>query len=283
MNSQNKKIYHYTSIESLALILRTKKIRFSRLDCVDDIREAQEHFNINFGQYFFVSCWTEQYKESIPQWNMYSKDMQGIRIELPAFPFHRHRLIANPQVTGVTWEGEIHSPLTYDEMLGSTYFIPPLLTDDFFCGKVNYIDSVEAHYKNTIRKTTNSVGGTELSINGLHQLPRQKSKDWQFQSEYRFHLFAFPIPQGHNHAGPYQPGIGLGEIMADSLIKNIDPDINYIDVPIDPNAISKMVIRTGPLCTPGGKICVEALVSQLAPGAKIESSLLEGAVRARNW
>ena len=47
-----KKIYHYTSIESLALILKTQKIRFTRLDRVDDVREAQEHCGINFVNIF---------------------------------------------------------------------------------------------------------------------------------------------------------------------------------------------------------------------------------------
>lgn len=34
------KIYHYTSIENLALILKNKSIRFNRLDHVDDKEEA---------------------------------------------------------------------------------------------------------------------------------------------------------------------------------------------------------------------------------------------------
>jgi hypothetical protein len=33
------KIYHYTGIETLALILKTKRIRFSRFDTVDDSEE----------------------------------------------------------------------------------------------------------------------------------------------------------------------------------------------------------------------------------------------------
>ncbi len=34
------KVYHYTSIETLALILKNKSIRFNRLDCVDDLEES---------------------------------------------------------------------------------------------------------------------------------------------------------------------------------------------------------------------------------------------------
>jgi len=34
------KIYHYTTIESLAQILKNKTLLFNRLDCVDDIEEG---------------------------------------------------------------------------------------------------------------------------------------------------------------------------------------------------------------------------------------------------
>ena len=81
------RIFHYTNLDSLALILKTRNIRFTRMDRVDDIREAQNHLGIDFGKYFFVSCWTTDAKESIPQWNMYSDQMRGVRIELPTYPF----------------------------------------------------------------------------------------------------------------------------------------------------------------------------------------------------
>jgi hypothetical protein len=73
----SSRVFHYTSLESLALILKARTLRFTRLDRVDDVSEAQQLAGINFGQYFFVSCWTQETKESIPQWNMYSKEMQG--------------------------------------------------------------------------------------------------------------------------------------------------------------------------------------------------------------
>lgn len=34
-------IHHYTSIESLAMILSTRKIRFNRLDRMDDLEEGR--------------------------------------------------------------------------------------------------------------------------------------------------------------------------------------------------------------------------------------------------
>ena len=72
-------IHHYTSINTLALILETKKIRFTRLDCFDDMLEAKNIQDINFGNQLFASCWTKA-EESIPQWYMYGVQLSGVRL-----------------------------------------------------------------------------------------------------------------------------------------------------------------------------------------------------------
>ena len=113
-------IYHYTSIESLALILKTRKLRFTRLDGVDDVREAQAHAGIDFGKFFFVSCWTQEIKESIPQWSMYSREMQGVRLELPEFPFSSEPLRPKPGWGGVKWQGDLLSPLPFEALWGTS-------------------------------------------------------------------------------------------------------------------------------------------------------------------
>lgn len=46
------KIYHYTNIEALALILKNQTIRFNRLDKVDDIEEGNaESWGVKFCKY----------------------------------------------------------------------------------------------------------------------------------------------------------------------------------------------------------------------------------------
>lgn len=48
------KIYHYTNIEALALILKNQTIRFNRLDKVDDIEEGNaESWGVKFCKYVF--------------------------------------------------------------------------------------------------------------------------------------------------------------------------------------------------------------------------------------
>ena len=82
------KLYHYTSIETLALILKNKTIRFSRLDRVDDPDEYSfKEDGITPAHYCFVSCWTKNSKENLPQWYMYGNSTHGVRIEIDSDMF----------------------------------------------------------------------------------------------------------------------------------------------------------------------------------------------------
>lgn len=271
------RIFHYTSIEALALILSSGNIRFSRLDSVDDVKESQRLHSIDFGKFFFVSCWTQKKEESIPQWHMYSGDMKGVRIELPAYPFRRVVTVAGEHQSGILVTQDITGPLTIDEMIGKEYFITPLFFDDFFAGPVNYVPDIEARYAEAIKQADD--GG--MSINGLPKLPRFKSQDWAFQEEYRFHLFV--LPTSHMEAGP-NGNVFKGEAakhIGTGFRKNVDPGISFVDVPMAEEAVENLVVRLGPLATPGGRLCVEALLDKYAPKAKIEDSHLTGTVRPK--
>lgn len=76
------RIHHYTTIDTLALILKNKTIRFNRLDKVDDLEENITANGVKIGQYSFVSCWTEDESESIPLWKLYTGSGIGVRISL---------------------------------------------------------------------------------------------------------------------------------------------------------------------------------------------------------
>ena len=59
-------LYHYTSVESLAMILSTKTFRLSPLSALDDSQEEKAEDVTKIGRTIFVSCWTDDDKESIP-------------------------------------------------------------------------------------------------------------------------------------------------------------------------------------------------------------------------
>ena len=80
-------LYHYTNIETLALILKNRTIRFNSLDKMDDLQEQQTADIENIGQFCYISSWTEDDTESIPMWNMYASLDLGVRIKLCKNPF----------------------------------------------------------------------------------------------------------------------------------------------------------------------------------------------------
>lgn len=276
------KIYHYTSIDSLALILSFKTLRFTRLDRVDDVSEAQTHLGIPFGKYFFVSCWTQQAADNIAQWKMYGGDMMGVRIELPAYPF---RLMTLENGPGLELQGDRTSPLANHELYGRNFMIhPPLVEGMQFAGPVEYVSDVSERYAAAITHTTDDAGSTSYVFTNFNNLARLKSEVWAFQSEYRFVLSANPISPPFPDEGLLPP-ISVAQLasMGSEMISGRDPGITYIDVPLEPKILDQMVIRVGPLCSLGGRKCIEALVQAFAPGAKLEDSPLKHTVRERTW
>ncbi len=77
-------LYHYTSIDVLALILKNHSVRFSRLDGVNDLEEANALDLKAANSLVFASCWTEENLESIAMWSLYTPDMQGVRLRFPS-------------------------------------------------------------------------------------------------------------------------------------------------------------------------------------------------------
>ena len=85
-------LFHYSSINKLALILSSKRIRFNRLDFVNDPNEGSTSDFGSMAVYFFVSCWTKHKEENLALWNMYTEKMRGIRIELPLPLFNNYNI-----------------------------------------------------------------------------------------------------------------------------------------------------------------------------------------------
>ena len=280
--NNSRKTYHYTNINSLALILKNKTIRFTRLDGVDDIREAQKHAGINFGRYFFVSCWTKQSKESIPQWSMYSQNMQGVRLEFPEYPFDEILMQSPKAWTGITINDELTCPITFDALFGETYFIVPNFNPRTnFASLINYVSDVESIYEGAIQKTVSKDGvSVELKVNRLYSLPFFKSIDWEFQKEYRFSLFAVPSKKVSTRESADSEYFGnWSQLMSNSFINNIDTGVKYIDIPISESILKDIVVRVGPRATSGDIASVEAILAQYAPGSNIEASSLTGVIR----
>ena len=142
-------LWHYTNLESLALILTNRTLRLMPLTGMDDPLESQTRDVANLGRFFFASCWTDDSQESIPMWKMYASLDSGIRIGLPPMPFVKHNYTKNEfsRITGIPID-HISAADTMSSFMPLEDFAKGLLSPAFLEGngvlqKVHYTDAVD--------------------------------------------------------------------------------------------------------------------------------------------
>lgn len=250
-------IYHYTSIRSLACILESRRLRFTRLDRFDDVLEAQTIGRFRFGEMLFASSWVANPLEEYPQWSMYGEAMRGVRIRLPSEPFERHEY--TPLSGDVAHNTYV--PLPMSEAIHERYRVIPILSENRFLQEVTYVQDVAEVWR---QHTTDD--GQTFSGRDPRLLACYKDTRWSFQAEHRFTLMItgrVPDADPREISVPPTPGIG------------------YIDIPLSDRAIEQMDITLGPLSTHEDAIIVGALLETYAPGVSMAQSALRGVVRGR--
>lgn len=275
------KIHHYTDINTLALILKHRAIRFNRLDNVDDITEGDAFTQLKLEKFFFVSCWTYDQNESLPQWNMYTTDMAGVRITLPKKLFDYKPLVVPTTYKNVIQQGSLISPIPFEKIFGDNYFVPPIfLNEDHFGRKVEYDPDFIQRKNQAIKFDVSPNGEIKGQISDPTGIAALKSPDWEFQHEYRFVLFIVPsLPASETENFLEQFYKQIPNIVATSLYKGKGPDLDFFDVEISQSAIDCIKITTGPLCNDGDYLTVEALLDKYSPNGTIEKSKFEGTIR----
>lgn len=266
-------LYHYASIETLALILNNKTIRFSSLSKVDDIEEQGTADFGDLGRFVFVSCWSNDSEESIPLWNLYTPDMTGVRIRLPINPFKTTKI--QPDGKYIKESYSTHPALT-NEMLFAYGCIlnPPYIAD--LC-QIEYTDDSDKLNRNVLSETTTKTKtengfktSTERQIN-IEDLGIYKSKKWSFQKEYRYKFFITPwtfrdleaVKKAEDHVNLFD------QLRTKSLTKD------FFDLDLDEVAIKDMEILIGPRANQAEKQIIHSLVSDLNPSAVIKESELK--------
>nr|WP_314781199.1 DUF2971 domain-containing protein [uncultured Treponema sp.] len=279
----NSVIHHYTSIDTFALILKTGKIRFNRLDHVDDTTENDAFSRLKLGKFFFISCWTTQHRESIPQWNMYTPNMSGVRISLPEQMFN-YKPLHGPDYLQVKTQGHIFSPIPFEQWSSDKYFIMPyFINHDWFARSVEYRDDYMSQKNQGIDVVFEEDKLIDVKLNTPSRLAALKSPDWSFQKEFRFVLMIFPnntaIRCNHSYDQFHKEVI---ENITKALESGQGADINYYDMELNPKIFDEMTVTLGPLCSYSDKIMVEALIEKFAPNATIVNSKLTGTIKNPN-
>lgn len=256
-----EKVYHYTSIENLKLILQNNTIRFTRFDLMDDQTETEGLPNM-LKKSYLLSCWVTEEKEQIPQWVMYAR--KGVRIELPIRWYKKHPI----PVAGRDQFIE-KMPLSESHPLKDMFFplpvsqwfsngqkfnlMPPVNEEDGFMLRVEYSENFTQLKRQHWEENENGDG-----INLSPQSGPVKYKDmyWSFQKEFRYYLLCSCKYADQNHIP------------------------RYIDIPIDEKALRQIKIRVYPNCSAADWNNVSAIFSDRFPlletSQHLERSQLDG-------
>jgi hypothetical protein len=92
---------------------------------MDDPYEALSSDIGRQGKYVMVSCWTDLSDEELLIWSLYAKDLRGVRIRFPAFPFDKHYRIGQSDLPPFIKSDVINSYVAAEHVFNDRYCIPP--------------------------------------------------------------------------------------------------------------------------------------------------------------
>lgn len=269
-------LYHYTNLESLALILENKTLRFTPLNKVDDLQENMSYDVKDIGRFFYASCWTDDPEESIPMWNMYASLTSGVRIALPKLPFARHHITAEEisKLTGLPVshihmeQGCLESFLPFDLLVEGLYS-PAFFNDDNVLHKVEYtsdkdklMPQIKEHSENGIALNFSSIG-------------KYKNTKWEFQHEWRYLLNIVPL----NVLGDVQNAERRLAQMANNIMAGSLPQpLEYYDLKLDDRAIRSIEVIPSPKMSLGNQTLLRQLMNAHGLSDRVITSELIGLI-----
>ena len=264
------RIYHYTSVDTLEKILRTKTIRFNRLDCVDDVQECSVS---RYAKYVFISCWTESEEENIPLWKMYTNDVtQGVRISLPKNMFKKYPVSPDKHL-----KSRISSNIIPEaELSQADYYVLPVdfENDDKYENFFRHVEYVR-NPQIAVGKIA-SISSTGFNTLAINRLGRYKSKCWEFQNEVRFALTILPFnPLKISYMSDAQEQIQ----RAFSEMKVL-PFKDYF-LHLNEEVFDDMVVTLSPNISEVNKEKVNLMIREYAPNAKVMDSCFLGKVNLK--
>lgn len=270
------KLYHYTTIDTLAHIMNNRSLKFNRLDQLDDLTESEPFADFNPLQYIFSCSFTYDSLESIPLWKMYANMETGIRLEFDSTklfepcltvlkaPAHSHEQHEFPPF--------LYTAVKSDDILNDDYMLMfwSLPEEDSLCAciklkKIEYIDNFKEKYKCQLN-IKNIEGSTDISVSynpiafGIY-----KSRYWEFQKEIRCLLYATPFPKDEKEISDIACGL--------RTLKT-----KYILVPISKFSLDNLRITLAPKVTESSRLIVESLTKGLR-NVIIQDSDLKGKIR----
>lgn len=248
-------LYHYTSIENLALILKNKTIKFNNLQNVDDPEEAETEDIETAGRHCLVSCWTDKEEDIIPMWSMYTPNMRGVRIKMRKYPFKQYVYGKNE----LYFKEETKSYINFNDVYTKTVSIVPSYP---LLEKIEYTKNDSLLKPKILTKTENK---TKIS---LYNIGRCKREYWDFQQEYRYIIRTAPwsIKELEEVKTPEEQEI----IFERVLDENNTQYCNEIYLKLAEDALDDIEILLAPKTSEAEWIIVQALLEKYCPNSCIQ-------------
>lgn len=264
-------LYHYTTVDTLKLILKNKTFRFTSLEFVDDLEEAETEDFGNLGRFCYVSCWTENSEESISMWKEYTDPKQGIRIKLPKYIFETEHNIGfsdkqMQQMNMPMLKSRNLYPLEYTkgvaeiEWENKVKFMPQIVK----LSPVTYTQDPELLHTSVYSETDSNIT-LETKLIG-----KFKSTIWRYQKEWRYHLFTLPLGM-FTIAQNTLNGIAVDPATILKSMKEKNIDYKYFDIPFNTDYLNGIEIVMSPQIEEKAQKELKSITQNIV-GCKIVSS-----------
>lgn len=189
------KIYHYTTVESILKILKSKKLRFSSLEYVDDSYEqiaCKDEAYSKIGRFCYVSSWTMKSEDDF-QWNLYGDKMQGVMIELDC-DFLK---LEDQNFTFLKLFNLEQQKYDNGDIVDIPKPLNKLTSQMLLSGKSFTFDKVEYNDGNIcpieIKKSESEISELKnFSITNMDKIGQYKRTIWSHQKEIRFKFMTVP-------------------------------------------------------------------------------------------
>ena len=273
-------LYHYTSLETLALILKNRTICFNNLLYVDDIEEAETEDMERMGRLIYVSCWTKDSEESIPLWNLYTPNMHGVRIRMPEFLFEKYHYKKGEYFLSEDVDTYINMEKIFYENKVSIVSTEPHLIEVQYTNEKNKLfpkiktESTKDALKKFLKaKDLEDLRGNEdLRVNySISDLGRYKRENWKFQKEWRYIISTSPM--GLQEMNP--PSLQKQQEQLRRIENNeLEPAYKQLFLKLDESVLKDIEIVFGPKMSDSEKIMAVSLIKMYCPEAVYRDSTL---------
>lgn len=249
-------LYHYTSIHSLACIIQSKTIRFTKLSNLNDPQEGKTEDLKGSENLVFCSSWTAHKQDVIPLWKMYT-DLEGVRIKMPSNMFNISGDIGawgEKKVNYAKLKNQINAT-AIGRINGQRF--PNKVEHIFGPDEVVYDNNSSLKIVSTVFKAGENAELIDLTEVGIY-----KNEDWSYEKEWRFR-----IPYKIGFSPRFNP-----PISASDFCRLVEFEDNHLDVPLRQDSINSIDVMLGPCCQNSHEIIVRSLLEKYSSNYSLEKS-----------